>query len=104
MIIDIKAGACGTHKGTPTAGDALLTETVPDFLIGNADEKIWDSFGQKCITCGGCAFVCPTCTCFNVYDHQSSPGNGLRARTWDACLYGGFTREASGLSLIHISE
>ena len=61
-----------------------------------ADEKVWDSFGQKCITCGGCAFVCPTCTCFNVYDHHSSPGNGLRARTWDACLYGGFTREASG--------
>ena len=27
---------------------------------------------------------------------SSSPGNGLRARTWDACLYGGFTREASG--------
>ena len=63
---------------------------------GSTDEKIWDNFGQKCITCGGCAFVCPTCTCFNVYDHQSSPGNGLRARTWDACLYGGFTREASG--------
>lgn len=59
-------------------------------------EKVWDDFGAKCITCGGCAFVCPTCTCFNVYDHQSSPGNGLRLRAWDACLYGGFTREASG--------
>jgi ferredoxin len=61
-----------------------------------ADEKVWDSFGQKCITCGGCAFVCSTCTCFSVYDHQFSPGNGLRARIWDACLYGGFTKEASG--------
>jgi len=59
-------------------------------------EKVWDDFGAKCITCGGCAFVCPTCTCFNVYDHQHSPGNGLRLRAWDACLYGGFTREASG--------
>ncbi|MBN1474739.1 MAG: 4Fe-4S dicluster domain-containing protein [Syntrophaceae bacterium] len=59
-------------------------------------EKVWDDFGAKCITCGGCAFVCPTCTCFNVYDHQYSPGNGLRLRAWDACLYGGFTREASG--------
>ena len=63
---------------------------------GKVDERIWDSLGQKCITCGGCAFVCPTCTCFNVYDHASSSGNGLRVRTWDACLYGGFTREASG--------
>ena len=73
-----------------------VIEAMNKLKDGNADEKIWDSFGQKCITCGGCAFVCPTCTCFNVYDHQSSPGNGLRARTWDACLYGGFTREASG--------
>jgi len=59
-------------------------------------EKVWDDFGAKCITCGGCAFVCPTCTCFNVYDQQLSEGNGKRLRAWDACLYGGFTREASG--------
>ena len=63
---------------------------------GIADEKVWEYFGRKCIVCGGCAFVCPTCTCFNVYDHESAPGNGVRARAWDACLYGGFTREASG--------
>ena len=73
-----------------------VIEAMNKLKDGKADEKVWDNFGQKCITCGGCAFVCPTCTCFNVYDHQSSPGNGLRARTWDACLYGGFTREASG--------
>jgi ferredoxin len=73
-----------------------VIEAMNKLKDNKADEKIWDNFGQKCITCGGCAFVCPTCTCFNVYDHQSSPGNGLRARTWDACLYGGFTREASG--------
>jgi hypothetical protein len=36
MIINIEAGAGGTHKGTPTAGNALLTKTVPDFFIGFA--------------------------------------------------------------------
>jgi formate hydrogenlyase subunit 6/NADH:ubiquinone oxidoreductase subunit I len=60
------------------------------------EDKVWEDFGAKCITCGGCAFVCPTCTCFNVYDQQFSSGNGIRLRSWDACLYGGFTREASG--------
>jgi sulfhydrogenase subunit beta (sulfur reductase) len=63
---------------------------------GTADEKVWEYFGGKCIMCGGCAYVCPTCTCFNVYDQESSPGSGLRARDWDTCLFGGFTREASG--------
>jgi ferredoxin len=59
-------------------------------------EENWNEFGAKCIACGGCSFVCPTCTCFNVYDQPVSSGNGLRLRAWDACLYGGFTREASG--------
>ncbi len=63
---------------------------------GSSDEKVWEYFGRKCIVCGGCTFVCPTCTCFNVYDNERAPGSGIRSRAWDACLYGGFTREASG--------
>lgn len=62
----------------------------------SADEGVWDRLGLKCIQCGGCTFVCPTCTCFNVCDRQTGPGEGLRERSWDACLFGGFTREASG--------
>jgi formate hydrogenlyase subunit 6/NADH:ubiquinone oxidoreductase subunit I len=73
-----------------------VNEAMNRLKDGSADEGVWDYFGKKCIICGGCTFVCPTCTCFNVYDHESSPGKGVRARTWDACLYGGFTREASG--------
>ncbi|MCX5846078.1 MAG: 4Fe-4S dicluster domain-containing protein [Deltaproteobacteria bacterium] len=73
-----------------------VNEAMNRLEDGTADEKVWERFGRKCIVCGGCAFVCPTCTCFNVYDHETAPGRGVRARTWDACLYGGFTREASG--------
>jgi sulfhydrogenase subunit beta (sulfur reductase) len=73
-----------------------VNEAMNRLQDGTADESLWESLGRKCIACGGCAFVCPTCTCFNVYDHVTAPDNGIRARTWDACLYGGFTREASG--------
>jgi len=75
--------------------DAVI-EAMKKLEDGTADDNVWEYFGDKCIMCGGCAFVCPTCTCFNVYDQESQPGNGTRARSWDACLYGGFTREASG--------
>lgn len=70
------------------AMDRLKADSVP--------EELWDRFGAKCITCGSCSFVCPTCTCFNVYDRVIGDGQGERLRTWDACLFGGFTKEASG--------
>jgi len=63
---------------------------------GKAVENVWERLGKKCIACGGCVYVCPTCTCFNVYDEVSGPGRGHRMRSWDTCLFGGFTREASG--------
>jgi ferredoxin len=59
-------------------------------------ENVWERFGKKCIACGGCVYVCPTCTCFNVYDEATGPAGGNRVRSWDTCLFGGFTREASG--------
>ena len=73
-----------------------VVEAMERLRAGAGNDDVWDRLGNKCITCGGCAFVCPTCTCFNVHDREQSPGNGLRMRTWDTCLYGGFTREASG--------
>ncbi|MCE5275289.1 MAG: 4Fe-4S dicluster domain-containing protein [Syntrophaceae bacterium] len=61
-----------------------------------ACDEVWERLGSKCITCGGCVYVCPTCTCFTVTDRVFAHENGERIRSWDTCLYGGFTREASG--------
>jgi sulfhydrogenase subunit beta (sulfur reductase) len=74
----------------------VVPEAMNRLKDHTADEGVWERFGLKCIQCGGCTFVCPTCTCFNVCDRPVSPGQGVRERTWDACLFGGFTREASG--------
>lgn len=82
------AGAVARVDSVPEAMGRLKDRTV--------DAGVWERFGLKCIQCGGCTFVCPTCTCFNVSDRQAGPGAGIRERSWDACLFGGFTREASG--------
>jgi len=80
--------------------DLRRADAVPEAMNrlrnGTESEGVWDRFGAKCIQCGGCAYVCPTCTCFNICDHVSAPGEGIRLRSWDVCLLGGFTREASG--------
>lgn len=61
-------------------------------------DKFWEDMGDMCIECGGCSYVCPGCTCFNVYDLVDSdkPNSGYRERNWDSCMFKGFTKEASG--------
>jgi len=85
------------EKGVRAIPVRKTVEKAMDLLKGSrADENVWARLGKKCIACGGCVYVCPTCTCFNVYDEVSGPGRGKRVRAWDTCLLGGFTREASG--------
>lgn len=73
-----------------------VAEAMDRLQAGIVPDEVWDRFGMKCITCGGCSFVCPTCTCFTVSDKVFEEGSGERVRSWDTCLYAGFTKEASG--------
>ncbi len=78
---------------------------VPGGADSSADENtrsIYKSISGRCIYCGACLYVCPTCTCFNVYDNSnfrqdiSGKTEGERVRVWDGCVFSGYTREASG--------
>ncbi len=59
-------------------------------------EAIWEALSRRCYDCGGCAYVCPTCTCFSLDDMVLDDTQGLRLRSWDACTSSGFTRMAGG--------
>jgi formate dehydrogenase alpha subunit len=87
---EIKDRALNSQKNRPGVKGAM--ENLKE---DKTDEAFWKMLADKCINCGGCVYVCPTCTCFNVYDLPSQ-GGYLRCRTWDACLHAGFTRETSG--------
>jgi ferredoxin len=61
-------------------------------------ETLWERMAARCSECGGCSFVCPLCTCFDVSDHRESADTGRRERCWDSCQYAGYSREASGFN------
>lgn len=65
---------------------SILEERIP--------EDFWQWLAERCFECGGCVYVCPLCTCFNIVDHPLSDDKGIRFRIWDTCLFKGFTEMA----------
>lgn len=68
----------------------------PDILKEKFNEdSFWENALAKCLSCGACTFLCPTCYCFNITD-ENKIWEGERLRSWDACMFPHFTLEASG--------
>ena len=59
------------------------------------DSPLWERASQKCLGCGACSFLCPTCHCFDITDEVRGD-TVRRVRTWDCCAYPLFTLHASG--------
>lgn len=69
---------------------------IPDKIFNLfEDMDFWDRMAAKCISCGVCTYLCPTCYCFDITD-ESWGLTGKRVRSWDYCLSYLFTLEASG--------
>jgi sulfhydrogenase subunit beta (sulfur reductase) len=59
-----------------------------------ASDEFWQKTAAKCLACGACTYLCPTCYCFNITD-EKAVSSGERVRSWDSCMFAHFTREAS---------
>ncbi len=69
---------------------------LPFVLDLKRDDSVWDEVGKKCVCCGSCSMVCPTCSCFNVFDTANDEHRVARVRAWDSCLYRDYALVAGG--------
>ncbi len=65
----------------------LDTNGIKEFLYANADHPRWDDVANRCLACGNCTSVCPTCFCTTVEDTTDLSGRvAERWQRWDSCF------------------
>ncbi|MGH2897560.1 MAG: 4Fe-4S dicluster domain-containing protein, partial [Solirubrobacteraceae bacterium] len=78
-------------------GDGVVTEGLHDRLLANLDSTRWDEIAKRCLACGNCTLVCPTCFCTGTTITSDLDGRESSAvRTWDSCFTAGFAQVAGG--------
>jgi sulfhydrogenase subunit beta (sulfur reductase) len=69
---------------------------LKDLLYRNLEHPRWEEVADRCLTCGNCTSVCPTCFCTDVDDVTDLAGDAERWRRWDSCFTVDFTHLPEG--------
>ena len=68
-------------------GRELETDGIKELLYRNMEHPRWDEVSERCLSCGNCTLVCPTCFCSTVEDVSDLAGEEAeRVRQWDSCF------------------
>ena len=68
---------------------------VANYLKKHFEHPLFDLTSLRCVGCGSCTYVCPTCHCFDIVD-EGGASKGKRVKNWDTCQFCMFTHHASG--------
>lgn len=70
---------------------------LPEIFEMQYDSTLWKGLGERCLSCGSCSMVCPTCYCYDVADDvELGSRAGKRSRSWDSCLFSTHALVAGG--------
>lgn len=68
-------------------GRELNTKGMKELLQHNPEHPRWDDVADRCLSCGNCTMVCPTCFCTTYEDTSDlAHGQAERVRKWDSCF------------------
>lgn len=87
-------------EATPLEGAHCTLSVNAENLKARIDaladsDALWDAMSIKCLNCGACTFLCPTCYCFDI-DQANRKNEGVRFRCWDSCMFSEYTEMAGG--------
>ncbi len=98
---DHEAAARAVAHAASQMGRSLDTEGLAELLQRNREHPRWEEVADRCLTCGNCTLVCPTCFCTTVEDVTDlAGGEAERQRQWDSCFSIDFSRMHGGAARV----
>jgi sulfhydrogenase subunit beta (sulfur reductase) len=77
----------------------IKTSRIPELFDATFRAHAWKELEERCLACGNCTNVCPTCYCFDIRDELDlSLKRGVRYRVWGSCQLEPFARVAGGIN------
>jgi ferredoxin len=78
-------------------GRRIDTRDLAQLLNENIENPVWEAVAKRCLGCGNCTMVCPTCFCSTVVDSTSLDGRTVsRMRQWESCFTHQFSYTGGG--------
>ena len=96
-------------KNLPLITRALSLEGLREGIASAAGTSVWGDLEERCLACGNCTLVCPTCFCSSAEDFSDLDGTETRRdRVWASCfsldysyMYGHTVRNGVGTRYRH---
>lgn len=100
---DIEKAENAVKAAARNMGRTLDMSGLPELLKSKFDHPRYEKVASRCLACGNCTLVCPTCFCSTVIDTTDLSGNhSERIRRWDSCfniehsyIHGGYIRTST---------
>lgn len=88
----VRAAEAAVDAASAQMGRELDTDGIRELLHLQQNSPLWDEVADRCLTCGNCTMVCPTCFCHTVKDTTDLSGEiAERWREWDSCFTSDFS-------------
>jgi sulfhydrogenase subunit beta (sulfur reductase) len=85
---DLRAAADVVARSVAMMPVRLPGQDLPRLLAGTEHHPQWDDVAGRCLSCGNCTSVCPTCFCSTFSDHTSldDVDVAVREQSWVSCF------------------
>jgi sulfhydrogenase subunit beta (sulfur reductase) len=91
-VHEIRAGEERVMAAAELMGRRINTNGIGELLKSSYEHPRWQEIARRCLSCGNCTLVCPTCFCTVFEDYTDLSGDHAhRLRSWDSC----FTKDFS---------